>query len=133
MSANSYVCRSYRGKLGRGWGFWHNPPPPPSPILNRVNTSSFSFSVFDIMYFFFLTENFIFLILNLEHILSLFFSHSYLTFSYLHLTFLPISITFQVETYTDPFLTNSLIFVYPIGVFITISESMFTFYNVMMP
>ena len=33
MRANSYVCRSYRGKTG--WGSLFAPPPPPL-ILNRV-------------------------------------------------------------------------------------------------
>ena len=36
FGANSYVCRSYRGKTGRGMGSFC----PPIPILNRVNTYS---------------------------------------------------------------------------------------------
>ena len=35
LEATSYVCRSYRGKTGRG-GLFAPPPPPPTPILNRV-------------------------------------------------------------------------------------------------
>ena len=31
LGANSYVCRSYRGKTGSGRGFL-----PPPPVLNRV-------------------------------------------------------------------------------------------------
>ena len=33
LGANSYVCRSYRGKTGRGGSFL------PPPILNRVKVS----------------------------------------------------------------------------------------------
>ena len=33
LRANSYICISYRGKIGRGCLF---APPPPLPIFNRV-------------------------------------------------------------------------------------------------
>ena len=41
LVANSYVCRSYRGKTGR-WPFC---PPPPLPILSRVKKQDFSTSM----------------------------------------------------------------------------------------
>ena len=41
--ANSYICRSYRGKTGRG-PFW-----PPWPILNRVKEKS-SFKMFGLTF-----------------------------------------------------------------------------------
>ena len=39
FEGDSYFCRSYRGKTGRGTFFLplpSPPPPPPPPILNRV-------------------------------------------------------------------------------------------------
>ena len=38
LRANSYVCRSYRGKTGSGGGVLLASPP--SPILNRVNSNN---------------------------------------------------------------------------------------------
>ena len=38
LRANSYICRSYRGKTGRE-AFWPHSRPPPPPILNGVKVN----------------------------------------------------------------------------------------------
>ena len=38
LGANSYVCRSYRGKLGRGMGLFDLSPPPWIGLITESNT-----------------------------------------------------------------------------------------------